>query len=213
MRLLEASKHGGSRVGYATLYVSAKGFNVATSSSEVFEGWAGYQASLVHSVEALTREQLAWRPAAGKSSVGEAVAHIAFGRIGWFHNMGAPGAAELAGKAAEARDKGSIAEDARLLVEWLEASWSMVYGTLKAWTVDNLRTTYRHEYWGRTYAVSRQWTIFRILAHDIHHGGQLTVMLGMQGIEPSELTGFGGHLTEPPLWNAEASPEPPLEAR
>jgi uncharacterized damage-inducible protein DinB len=75
----------------------------------------------------------------------------------------------------------------------------MVAETLGQWTVENLTVTYRQPYQGKIYAVSRQWTIWRIMAHDIHHGGQLSELLAIQGIEPTELTGLGGHLTEPPI--------------
>ena len=75
----------------------------------------------------------------------------------------------------------------------------MVEATLNAWTVGDLTETYRHTYWGKAYEVSRQWTLWRIMAHDIHHGGQLTILLGMQGIEALELIALGGHIIEPPL--------------
>jgi uncharacterized damage-inducible protein DinB len=75
----------------------------------------------------------------------------------------------------------------------------MVERTLNAWTVEDLQKTYRHTYWGQTYDVSRQWTIWRIMAHDIHHGGQLVVMLEMQGVECFELGAMGGHMVDLPL--------------
>jgi hypothetical protein len=37
------------------------------------------------------------------------------------------------------------------------------------------------------------------MAHDIHHGGELALLLGMQGIPVSELGDLGGHITMPPL--------------
>jgi uncharacterized damage-inducible protein DinB len=85
------------------------------------------------------------------------------------------------------------------LLGWLQASWNVVERTLRRWTVADLQQTYRHTWRGNTYAVSRQWTIWRIMAHDIHHGGELALMLGMQGIELFELGALGGHITEPPL--------------
>jgi uncharacterized damage-inducible protein DinB len=75
----------------------------------------------------------------------------------------------------------------------------MIDQTLRTWTVEDLKKTYHHTYMGNTYAVSRQWTIWRIMAHDIHHGGQLVVLLEMQGVESFELGGLGGHIIEPPL--------------
>jgi hypothetical protein len=49
------------------------------------------------------------------------------------------------------------------------------------------------------YLVSWQWTIWRILAHNLHHGGEISLELGMQGIQIPELGDQGGHLTELPL--------------
>src|SRR5881394_3799852 len=57
------------------------------SLAHVFEGWDGYQTSLVHAIEPLTAAQLEWRAAPGRRSVGELVRHISFGRITWFARM------------------------------------------------------------------------------------------------------------------------------
>ena len=37
--------------------------------------------------------------------------------------------------------------------------------------------------------------------HDIHHGGELSLMLGLQGIEAFELCTLFGHIILPPLSN------------
>ena len=180
------------------------------SLAELFDGWNGHQASLAHAIAPLTREQLLWRPAAGLNSVGELARHISVGRITWFTRMGAPGSAELAGQisAWEQDSHGNrdiaepglpIAGQASELVRWLELSWQMIETTLKAWDVSDLAKTYRHTWNGKVYAVSRQWTVWRILSHDIHHGGQVSLMLGMQGIEAFELGELFGHITLPPL--------------
>jgi uncharacterized damage-inducible protein DinB len=179
----------------------------------VYEGWDGYQASLVHAISPLTQAQLAWRPAPHLRSVGELARHISLGRINWFLRMDAPGSAGLAsqinawdqdqhGNRYIIEEAITITEQASELVRWLETTWEMIDQTLKRWSVADLLQTYRHTWRGNTYAVSRQWTIWRIMAHDIHHGGELAVMLGMQGIEPFELGALGGHIIEPPLADA-----------
>ena len=66
------------------------------SLMEVYSGWDGYQRSLAAAIAPLTLEQLRYRPARDRRSVGEIGAHIAFGRIDWFHRMGAPSSGELA---------------------------------------------------------------------------------------------------------------------
>jgi uncharacterized damage-inducible protein DinB len=176
----------------------------------VYEGWDGYQTSLVHAIESLTPAQLAWRPTPRHRSVGELARHISLGRITWFVRMNAPGSAELASQIQEWEqdDEGNryvvesaiaITEQADKLIHWLEITWQMIDSTLKNWTVADLAQSYRHTWNGDTYDVSRQWTIWRIMAHDIHHGGELSLMLGMQGIEAFELSALGGHITLPSL--------------
>lgn len=176
----------------------------------VLDGWNGYQTSLVHAIAPLTPAQLAWRPAPHLQSVGELARHISMGRIGWFQRMGAPGSAELAsridtwatdsdGNRDIVDDALAIADNAAELVRWLEASWHMIDMTLKGWTVADLAQTYRHTWNGDTYAVSRQWTIWRIMSHDLHHGGELSLMLGLQGIAAFELSDLFGHIVLPQL--------------
>jgi uncharacterized damage-inducible protein DinB len=181
-----------------------------TSLQAIFEGWDGHQAALVTTVQALNPAQLAWRPAPNQRSAGEITRHIAFGRLTWFFRMQPPGGAELArqittwhtdrdGGKHVVEDAYAITEQPAELVRWLEAGWAMISRTLNEWTVADLARTYRHTYQGVAYAVSRQWTIYRILAHDLHHGGQLATTLGLQGIELPDLGDMGGHLTFPPL--------------
>jgi uncharacterized damage-inducible protein DinB len=182
------------------------------SLMRVYQGWEDYQTSLIHAIAPLTAEQLAFRAAPHLRSVGEIVRHISSGRLNWFLRMKAPGSAELAEQIPEwvQDDHGNryIVEEALSteigeLVHWLKATGQMVEATLTQWNVADLEQTYRHTYWGKTYAVSRQWTIWRILSHDIHHGGQLSMLLYMQGIDIPDLGGQGGHLTEIPLADRE----------
>ena len=181
-----------------------------TSLAMVYEGWDGYRESIVLAVTPLTGEQLMWRPAAHLRSAGEIARHIALGSINWFLRMGAPGSQTLASqiKAWEQDPHGNqyviesaleITDQASKLVNWLKASGQMIDETLRTWTVDDLDKTYRHIWRGNAYAVSRQWTLWRIMAHDLHHGGELALLLGMQGLENFELGDLGGHIKEPAL--------------
>jgi uncharacterized damage-inducible protein DinB len=184
------------------------------SLAHVFKGWDGYQTSLVHAIQPLKEAQLEWRPVQSRRSVGELVRHISFGRITWFARMPAPGIDEAARKVPEwftdgdgSRHavEGSVpANDAATLVEWLNISWQPIRRMLDESTVSDLATTYRHRFRGLDYEVSRQWTIWRILSHDCHHGGQIAMMLAIQGIGAFELGALGGHITEP----QRAAPQP-----
>jgi uncharacterized damage-inducible protein DinB len=191
----------------------------ALSLLKVYEGWEGHQLALMRAITPLTSDQLTFRPAPHLQTVGELISHISLARLWWFHKMGAPGSAALAHQFAPWTGEKVNTEDPAELRKWTDAleqheqaivgnhdellrsqetTWHMIETTLTQWTVDDLATTYRHLYRGKMYAVSRQWTIWRIMSHDLHHGGELSLMLGMQGIEIPDLGDQGGHLTELP---------------
>ena len=169
------------------------------SLSKIYEGWDGYQTSILHAIQPLSHEQLAWRPAPKLRSVGELASHIALGRINWFSRIHAPGSAELLQKQNALSSQTAFADQKEEIIRWLEMSWQMIADTLDQWTIGDLFRSYRQEYQGKTYLVTYQWTIWRILSHDQHHGGELAIMLGMQGIQVPELGDLGGHLSTPPL--------------
>ena len=199
---------------------------VMQSLSSVYEGWDSHQLALVRAISGLTPEQLAYRPAPHLRSAGEIVSHIALGRVDWFHRMGAPGSGELARQIApwesekadtEQRSElrrwldatrqieAAITTNPGELLRWLEASWQIIEKTLTTWNVADLAQTFRHLYQGKMYNVSRQWVLWRVMSHDLHHGGELAILLGLQGIEIPDLGDQGGHLTELPLAEPPAS--------
>jgi uncharacterized damage-inducible protein DinB len=184
-----------------------------TPLSHVYQGWDGYQTSLLHALEPLTSRQLAWRPAQGRRSLGETFRHISLGRVEWFARVGAPGIDGVTRQIPEWR---TDSDGVRYVVEpavasddpadqqrWLQLSWEPIRRVLEEWTVADLDVTYPHRWQGRSYANSRQWTIWRIMAHDIHHGGQIAMMLGMLDIEAFELRALGGHIVMPGLADSE----------
>ncbi len=186
--------------------------NSPESLRAVFEGWNGYHQSIVNAVSPLTQEQLIWRPAKKFNSVGELVRHISLGRLTWLLRMDAPGSAQVATHISEwyqdedgnrvfEEESIAISEQAAELVRWLEMTWRIIENTLDTWNVADLWQTYPHRWNGQVYVVSRQWTLWRVLNHDLHHGGELSLMLGLQGIEAFELSGLFGHIISPPLLN------------
>jgi hypothetical protein len=58
------------------------------------------------------------------------------------------------------------------------------------------------------YAVSRQWTIWRVMFHNVNHGGELAILLGLRGIGIPDLGDQCGHLTEQP-WSGQTGREIP----
>ncbi|MGJ5817162.1 DinB family protein [Paludibaculum fermentans] len=170
----------------------------------IYEGWDGYQTSLVRAAALLTSEHLAWRPAPGRRSIGEIFRHISLGRITWLDRMKAPGIDLVAERVPQWRydndgtrcvaEESVASDDPAVLDEWLQGSWQPIQRLLEEWTVDDLFETYLLD----GYLISRQWTIWRLLSHDTHHGGQLAALLAVKDIDASDLREQGGHIIMPP---------------
>jgi uncharacterized damage-inducible protein DinB len=174
----------------------------------IYDGWAGHQAALVSAVAPLTAEQLAWQGAPHLRSVGNLIVHIALGRVQWIHNtLGVESAAvdEWLAESTNGPDSDgrysvpqSVRRNSAALVAGLDATWEMIEGVLSNWTVADLDRSFQETYQGKTYVVSYRWVLWRIMSHDIHHGGELAFALGMQGISIPDLGDQGGHLTQVP---------------
>jgi uncharacterized damage-inducible protein DinB len=157
-----------------------------------YSGWDDYQISLARTAARLTPEQLAWRPSAEQRTVGDLAQHIVEGRIGWIGQFLGEGSARLNAWAPASPGSPTAAE----LVDGLEATWRMIEAALARWTTEDLAQPYTIDYNGKDYRITRQWVLWHVLSHDIHHGGELTLMLGMQGVALPELGDEGGHLAE-----------------
>jgi uncharacterized damage-inducible protein DinB len=165
----------------------------------LYNGWDGYQISLARAITPLSREQLTYRPAPHLRTAGEIARHISEGRLSWFHRTFGASSAGAANRVAAWRSEDAVEEQPAELVRGLEATWQMIEDALNRWTVADLAQSYPLSYQGKNYALPRQWILWRIMAHDLHHGGELAVTLGLQGISLPELGDAGGHITEPPL--------------
>lgn len=149
-----------------------------------YRGWDEYQRMLVQAVAPLSTEALALRVAPSQWSAGRIAAHIVATRVGWFQGLlgeGDPALAEY--------DPGGDADDAppravAELVSGLQATWAMVEECLNRWTPGMLTDTFTTHHGQER---SRQWVLWHVLEHDIHHGGELLLTLGSGGVATPEM--------------------------
>jgi uncharacterized damage-inducible protein DinB len=75
------------------------------------------------------------------------------------------------------------------LVTGLEMSWQMIQDALANFTPTDLTHTFSSPYPGGENRPrrSRQWIIWHVLEHDIHHGGELSSILGAHGLAAVDL--------------------------
>src|SRR5437660_3533233 len=162
------------------------------SLSPFYAGWDVYQQHLVAAIAPLTSEQLALRSSPQNWSVGMLVAHIVSARAWWFHTRMGEGNADLAPLATwddwDENEEVPLRPAAELVVG-LENTWQMIQDTLARWTPADLEHVFPaySEDKGDSPARSRQWIIWHVVEHDIHHGGELSSILGAHGLAAVDL--------------------------
>ena len=158
------------------------------SLAPFYAGWDVYQQHLVAAIAPLTSEQLALRSSPQNWSVGMIATHIIAVRVGWFHMWMGAGDAELAAL-GEWDEDGQPTRSAAELVTGLEMSWQMIQNALANFTPADLAQTFQYPYPGKENRSqhSRQWIIWHVLEHDIHHGGELSSILGAHGLAAVDL--------------------------
>jgi hypothetical protein len=68
------------------------------------------------------------------------------------------------------------------LAQGLDQTWRFMADRLARWTPADLRQTFPDEEDGTPVDVPRAWVVWHVLEHDLHHGGELSLTLGMHGI-------------------------------
>ncbi len=153
-----------------------------------FTSWKAYQDHIKVSLAPLTDEQLTLRAAPGLRSIGENAAHIVGCRAGWFTDfLGEDGGADV--KAIMSWDEpGAPARTAAELAQALDWTWQCMTDCLARWSPDDMRQTFPDDWDGKIVQLSRAWVVWHVLEHDLHHGGELSLTLGMHGI-PADFPG------------------------
>ncbi len=147
----------------------------------IYENWRGYQEKLRSAVAPLTDEQLLLQPAPRMWPLGQVVQHIISVRAGWFSGtMQEPDEAMDAYMGWGQRD--SPARSGTELAHGLDETWAFIAARLQRWTPDDCAKSFPDEFDGEVYHVSRSWIIYHVLEHDLHHGGEVSLMLGIHGL-------------------------------
>lgn len=148
--------------------------------------WKEYQDRIKEAVEPLDNTQLALRPAPHLRSIGENVMHIVSCRAYWFAAfMSDTNGEELKMYAdwnEDALKLGASLPDITKLVRGLDQTWQFMTDYLARWSSTDMQQTFPDEWDGQVVDVSRAWVVWHVMEHDLHHGGELSLTLGIHNI-------------------------------
>jgi uncharacterized damage-inducible protein DinB len=166
------------------------------------EDWAEYQRLLLEAIGPLTAEQLSSRTAPFQWAVWQLAAHMASSRAYWFHDVLGEGDAAvremfrvdsttvpgLPLEDADWEDDERHPRTASELVEAFDRTWAMMDACLGRWSAEDLVVEFpRSRRSGEVRTVTRGWVVWHLIEHDLHHGGEISQILGSNGIPAPEL--------------------------
>jgi uncharacterized damage-inducible protein DinB len=152
----------------------------------IYESWRGYQEKLRDSIAPLTAEQISLQPASHLWPLGQIVQHIISVRAGWFSGTLQDQDKAMAAYMAWGQYD-SPARSAEELARGLDETWAFIAARLGRWTPEECAQTFPDEWEGEVYTVSRSWVIYHVMEHDLHHGGELSLTLGIHGLPSPNL--------------------------
>ena len=150
--------------------------------------WQKYQERIKESVAPLTAEQLTLEAGPGLRTVGQNAAHIIGCRAGWFTFVLQEDVGDEVKDIANWDERGAPARSAAELVRGLDITWQMMAERLARWTEDDMKQTFQDDWDGEIVHLSRAWIVWHVMEHDLHHGGEISITLGMHAI-PAQFPG------------------------
>jgi uncharacterized damage-inducible protein DinB len=153
----------------------------------IYENWRGYQEKLRNAVAPLTAEQLTLQPAPHMWPLGQIVQHIISVRAGWFSGTLQDADPTMYTYMEEWGQRHSPARSGEELARALDETWTFIEARLHRWTPEECAQTFPDEWEGQVYQIERSWVIYHVLEHDLHHGGEVALILGMNGLRTIDL--------------------------
>jgi uncharacterized damage-inducible protein DinB len=149
----------------------------------IYAGWHAYQDAMTRVIAPLGPDHLSLRAAPSLRSVAEITAHMVGARARWFQGEG--------GREFEAFGewdrREARARSADELVSGLEGTWTGMHAAISRWTPEDWRKTWPGEDDSEPEVITRQWVIWHLIEHDLHHGGEISITLGAHGVAALEL--------------------------
>jgi uncharacterized damage-inducible protein DinB len=146
---------------------------------ELFGHWTSVRKGLYQALDLLADEQLDFVPREGLWSLGHVARHIANAEEGWFRHI-VTGELEEWPRDYTAADYPTVDAVKLLLQEVHSRTATYLKGVTAADVDQRIQLS-----WGPE--VTLRWVIWHVLEHEIHHRGEIYLMIGLMGMEAPDV--------------------------
>ena len=162
-------------------------------------GWREHQRLLLDALRDLQPEHLALRAGPDGWTIWQIASHMAGARAFWFHDVLREGddalrdmfrierttVPGLSLEDAGWKDDETHPRTASEIVDAFGRTWAMIDGCLGRWTSDDLAVGFTRDGYDR--GSTRAWVIWHLIEHEGHHGGEISSILGSNGLPALDL--------------------------
>ena len=152
---------------------------------DVLAGWHDHNTLMTRTLAPLGDEELGWSAGEGLWTIRVLACHIVAARAWWFHGWMGEGEEDLKrliNLDDEQMDDPTIG--AAAICAALDTSWAAIRGCLERWTEKDLEAKFQRpspNAKGERPWRDRRFIIWHVAEHDVHHGGEISLTLGMHG--------------------------------
>ena len=157
---------------------------------EFYRGWELYQGRLIGAIAPLDQDQLNLAAAPHLWSVRMLACHIVAARSWWLHTWMGEGSPEFGKMTQWDEDEALATRPASEIVRGLEESWAVMKAGLDRWTPDDMLQEFIRPVpneAGERPRRNREFIVWHLIEHDLHHGGEISFSLGMHGVPGLDL--------------------------
>ena len=148
------------------------------NAKELFSHWAEVRSGLIQALSQLTDEQLGFVPGEGLWSLGQVACHIAEAEDGWFRHVVQSELDDWPEYTAATYP--TVAAVKNLLTE-THTRTEAYLKTVDVMDLDRVIETT----WGERFTLN--WIIWHVFEHEIHHRGEIFLMLGLLGLQGPDI--------------------------
>jgi len=148
------------------------------SADELLKHWRTVRRGLFLALDQVGDEQLAFVPREGMWSLGTVARHIANTEEGWFRYVATR---EMDEWPPFVEEEPATVESIKSLLAEAHDRTEAYFGTLDEADLDGAISAP----WGET--LTLRWILWHVLEHEIHHRGEIFLMLGLMGMEAPDV--------------------------
>lgn len=147
-----------------------------------YEGWKNFQDLVCSALGRLDESQAALRASPELRTIDEITRHMIGARARWFY-MGLEEGGEIFRELGAWDRPGMPPRSPAELAHGLETTWQGMQEAIARWTPEQWQQTFPGEDESEPETITRAWIIWHLIEHDLHHGGEISLTLGANGLQ------------------------------